>query len=168
MGSKKWTEDYFSKRLKTERERRKWSQAEMAKMLRDNGIQPMHWTTVAKIEKGERSVRIDEAAGIADLFGISVDTLLGRRAKPKSDLVHTLTAVADTAYRSSAQIGEIITAVRDRITDVSAFEDNLPVRDTLIAGCERAYAALVAADGALVDTAQIAREGMGGELKATR
>jgi hypothetical protein len=38
----------------------------MATMLSDKGI-PMHWTTIAKIEKNDRSVRIDEAAGIADL-----------------------------------------------------------------------------------------------------
>jgi hypothetical protein len=36
----------------------------MATMLSDKGI-PMHWTTIAKIEKNDRSVRIDEAAGIA-------------------------------------------------------------------------------------------------------
>jgi len=38
----------------------------------------MHWTTIAKIEKGERSVRIDEAAGIAELIETSVDALPGR------------------------------------------------------------------------------------------
>jgi transcriptional regulator with XRE-family HTH domain len=66
MGKRKWTEDYFSKRLRAERERRKWTQTELADQLDAKGI-PMHWTTIAKIEKGDRSVRIDEAAGIADL-----------------------------------------------------------------------------------------------------
>ena len=83
MGRKKWTEDYFSKRIRTERERREWSQADMAKMLSDKGI-PMHWTTVAKIEKGDRSVRIDEAAGIADLFEVSLDVLLDRSRDEKT------------------------------------------------------------------------------------
>ena len=38
-------------------------------MFSDRGI-PMDWTTIAKVEKNDRSVRIDEAAGISDLFGI--------------------------------------------------------------------------------------------------
>ncbi len=164
MGKKKWAEEYFSKRLKEERDRRDWSQADMAKMLSDKDI-PMHWTTIAKIERGDRSVRIDEAAGIADLFGISVDTLLGRRARPKSDRVHTLTAVVDTAYRSSDQIIEITSVIRDRVTDLSAFDD-LPARDTLITGCERAYGLLAAANDALTtEVARIARESLGDELR---
>ena len=57
-------------------------QRELADKLADKGIN-MHWTTIAKIEKGgERSVRIDEAAAFADVFGVSVDHLLGRRARP--------------------------------------------------------------------------------------
>ena len=40
----------------------------MAKMLADRGVQPMHPTTIAKIEAGDRSVRINEAVEIADLF----------------------------------------------------------------------------------------------------
>ena len=163
MGKRKWAEDYFSKRVKTERERRDWSQAEMAKMLRDQGIQPMHWTTIAKIEKGERSVRIDEAAGIADLFGISVDTLLGRRAKPKSDLVHTLTNVVDTGYRASMQIHEMRSAIADRVTDLSVFDGC----GDLVAGCERARALLMSADDALT-TLREARKMLDAELKGTR
>lgn len=167
MGKRKWTEDYFSKRVRAEREHRKWTQTEMAEKLDAKGI-PMHWTTIAKIEKGDRSVRIDEAAGIADLLELSVDTLLGRRAKPKSDLVRTLIVVADTAIRSSGQVIEITSAIRDRITDLSALDD-FPVRDTLITGCERAYELLAAANDALsTDVGQVARKGVGRELKSTR
>ena len=60
MGNRKWTDDYFSKRLRAEREQRGWSQADMAKRLSAKDI-PMHWTTIAKIEAGDRSVRIVEA-----------------------------------------------------------------------------------------------------------
>ena len=47
------------------------------KCCRTTGIQPMHPTTIAKIEAGTRSVRINEAVGIAELFEISLDTLVG-------------------------------------------------------------------------------------------
>lgn len=76
MGRRERTETYFREKLKTERESRGWSQSAMAKMLSDNGI-PMHATTIAKIEAGDRAVRIDEAAGIAQLLDESVDVLLG-------------------------------------------------------------------------------------------
>lgn len=132
-------------------------------MLSDKGI-PMHWTTVAKIEKGTRSVRIDEAAAIADLFGISVDTLLGRRARPKSDQVHVLTAVADTAIRSAGQIVDIALAIRDRISDLSGL-DELPGRNTLTASCERAYDSLVAANDSLTNTARTARHKIHDEIR---
>jgi transcriptional regulator with XRE-family HTH domain len=79
MGRRKWIEDSFREHLKTERESRGWSQTELAKMLSDSLRNPVHWTTIAKIEKGDRSVRIDEAAAVADLFDMSVDALLGRQ-----------------------------------------------------------------------------------------
>ena len=87
MATRKWTEHRFGELVKKERDRkdRKWTQRELADKLADKGIN-MHWTTIAKIEKGgERSVRIDEAAAFADVFGVSVDHLLGRRARPGAD-----------------------------------------------------------------------------------
>jgi transcriptional regulator with XRE-family HTH domain len=163
MSKSKWIEDHFRKRLEDERNRQGLTQTDLANMLKPKGIH-MHWTTIAKIEKGTRSVRIDEAAAFADCFGISVDTLLGRRARPKSDQVHVLTAVADTAIRSAGPIIDIAMAVRDRINDLSAFDD-LPGRDTLIAGCEQAYEALVAANDSLSDTARVARHNIHNEVK---
>ena len=52
MGNGKWTDTYFSKRLRTEREQRHWSQAEMAERLTDRLADKIHWTTIAKIEAG--------------------------------------------------------------------------------------------------------------------
>jgi transcriptional regulator with XRE-family HTH domain len=121
MASKKWTEHYFSKRLKTERGRRGWTQDDMAKRLSDKGIH-MHWTTIAKIEKGERSVRIDEAAGIAEVFGVSVDTLLGRTVGVESDQAYMLRALLDTAGESVAKLAAIGGALRSRFIDLEPFE----------------------------------------------
>jgi len=157
-------DDYFRKQVRDERKSRGWTQAEMAKMLSEKGL-PMHWTTIAKIEKGPRSVGIDEAAGIADLFGISVDALLGRRVRTRSDRIHALNAVVDTAYRSSTQVHQIRTALADRITDLSALDD-LPARDTLVAGCERARALLMSADDELSALGGVARRIVNEELKA--
>src|SRR4051794_16407878 len=113
MGTGKWTEDYFRKRLKSERDSRGWTQREMEKLLSDRGI-PMHWTTIAKIEKGDRSVRIDEAAAIADLFELSLDSLMGRKAKLENEHLHTLRAVFDTAQQCGWQVAAIRTTLGDR------------------------------------------------------
>jgi transcriptional regulator with XRE-family HTH domain len=118
MGRKKWTDDYFGKRLRRERDSRGWSQAQLAKMLSDKDI-PMHWTTVAKIEAGDRSVRIDEAAGIADLFGVSVDGLLGRRPRPKADLFMALRGVLEAARSAAWQVSALETGLRDQLAELT-------------------------------------------------
>jgi transcriptional regulator with XRE-family HTH domain len=106
MATRKWTEHRFGELVKKERDRkdRKWTQRELADKLADKGIN-MHWTTIAKIEKGnERSVRIDEAAAFADVFGVSVDHLLGRRARPGADrdfALRQLHQSTDDAARSA-------------------------------------------------------------------
>jgi hypothetical protein len=95
----------------------------MAKMLSDKGIS-MHWTTIAKIEKNDRSVRIDEAAGIADLFDTSVDALLGRKVRPGNDLAYILRAVLNTARQSAEQTAAIADALGDNLVDLDALEFN--------------------------------------------
>jgi hypothetical protein len=48
----------------------------VAKMLSAAGLS-VYPTTIAKIEAGERAARVDEVVAVADLFSVSVDTLLG-------------------------------------------------------------------------------------------
>ena len=123
MGRQKWTDDRFGERLRTERERRKWSQAQMATMLADRGVQPMHPTTIAKIEAGDRSVRINEAVEIADLFEMSLDTLVGRAtANPGSDLALVLRDVIDTAMTLWEQQAGIREVFHDCFADLQALE----------------------------------------------
>ena len=102
MASTKWIDDRFGNRLKAERERRGWTQPELAQMLSNKGIEPMHATTIAKIEAVRRSVRINEAVGIADLFGVSLDSLLGLKWRPKGDEIDYALRVLHDAARQSA------------------------------------------------------------------
>lgn len=149
MGNQKWTEDYFSKALRAERERRGWSQARLAELLSDKGISSMHWTTVAKIEKGDRSVRIDEAAAVADLFEVSLDTLLGRSVPPKADEHYTLRTLIDTASQAAWQISAIRQSVRDGATVLSAFEPTETSVKRLVSECERVADTLEGAERTL-------------------
>ncbi|MCV7441230.1 helix-turn-helix transcriptional regulator [Mycobacterium paraense] len=118
MGSQKWGDSHFGKRLRALRENRGWSQAETAKMLSDRGIQPMHPSTVAKIEAGDRSVRINEAVGIADVFEVSVDSLLGRNTNNKRDLEYLLEALSDTVFLSRTGLERTAQSLRDRMEDI--------------------------------------------------
>ena len=70
----------------------------------------MSMPTIAKIEAGDRTVRIDEATAIADLFGLSLDALLGRKGM-EDDRSHALSVLADEAQ---AVVPELM-AIRDRI-----------------------------------------------------
>jgi transcriptional regulator with XRE-family HTH domain len=157
MGRRKWTEDYFSKRVRTERERRGWSQADMAKMLTDKGI-PMHWTTIAKIEKGDRSVRIDEAAGIADLFEVSLDVLLGRnRDENRSGFVWMAAQLQSLARKSANDVDGLSETLADELPDMRYYAELAKTGsgDELVRSTEMALSALSEARQALTVLAQV-------------
>jgi transcriptional regulator with XRE-family HTH domain len=121
MGRKERTEIYFRKRLKRERDSRGWSQAEIAKLLSDNGI-PMHSTTIAKIEAGDRAVRIEEATGIADLLDVSLDGLLGRKGM-EDDQSHAMSVLADEARKIGIEAGDMMERLRRAYADLEAHFD---------------------------------------------
>jgi transcriptional regulator with XRE-family HTH domain len=124
MGRQSGVETSFRERMKRERQARDWSQADLAELLQGRGLEHIYSTTVAKIESGERAVRIDEATAIADLFEVSVDSLLGRNVERGSDLAYTLRFVLDVARRSAQQTAAIADALDDSRVDLDALEFN--------------------------------------------
>ena len=60
------------------------SQTRMAELLAEHGFRA-YGTTVAKIEANERAVAAEELAAYADVFGCSVDALMGRPSQPVGD-----------------------------------------------------------------------------------
>jgi transcriptional regulator with XRE-family HTH domain len=80
MGLREQVDSYFGQRVREERDRRGWSQEELAKRMTDRGI-PAYASTIAKIESGRkpRPARLGEAIVIADLFEVPVSALLGRQ-----------------------------------------------------------------------------------------
>jgi len=76
-------EQQFGRSVRDARARLGWSQTELAKQLQAAGVANFHQTTVARLEKGERPTRLDEAAGIAVVLGISImpDTYCPRCAR---------------------------------------------------------------------------------------
>ncbi len=80
-------------------------------------------STVAKIDlKEDERCALAEAAAIADLFDVSLDTLLGRQAVPGDDLAFALRALRDVASSSMWQIGGIRDALVGRLREAMAFD----------------------------------------------
>ncbi|WP_286274095.1 helix-turn-helix transcriptional regulator [Mycobacterium antarcticum] len=114
---------------------RGWTQTELAKMITDQGVGiGMHWTTIAKIEKGDRSVKIDEAVVIADLFEVSVDSLLGRQGKDDRGL-YPLRLLKDSARQAEGQVTAVAAALAERMDD--AKELDFRGRDSLLGDGEQ-------------------------------
>jgi transcriptional regulator with XRE-family HTH domain len=111
--------DPFRERMTYERKQRGWSQAEVAEMLTARGVDKMHHTTVAKIEGGDREVKLDEAAALADLYGLSLDEMLGRnRASPDNEVVHGIRVLRDQARLHQAEVRTICIKLANQAIDV--------------------------------------------------
>lgn len=79
------------------REANGMSQAELVQKLRTNGWTNVHPTTISRIEKGERPVRLSEATRIARILGQDVSLMMRRPSQA---------GVADEAERYAALVCE--------------------------------------------------------------
>ncbi len=114
----------------------------------------MYATTVAKIEAGERSVRIDEAAGIADLLEVPLDWLLGRQATgPGRKVRLALRVLQETAQKTMADLTSMLEALRDWGSDT--FELGFDGKDELDADLKDTIDALAHAQSWLARVATV-------------
>ena len=116
MANGERTDEFFRKRFTAERKRREWSQADVEAQFKARGVH-VPATAVSKLESGARSVRLDEAVAIADMFEMSVDTLLGRGAGLEDDLAYALRAVKESARRIAAQLAPLMHEIDDAGTE---------------------------------------------------
>lgn len=104
----------------------------------------MYPTTVAKIEAGERGVRIDEAAAIADLLEVPLDWLLGRRpASERSEIKYAVGGLQEMARTKMLDLAQIAQRLRD--WEAETFELSFDGKDGLHADCSGAVHALLEA-----------------------
>lgn len=108
----------------------------------------MHEVTVSKIESGDRPARITEALSIAELFGVSVDALLGHSTDERDDQAYARRVLRDISLRSAQQIHDIANALSERTFVAHGSADEWPKRAQI------AWTALEDAQAALVDLAQ--------------
>ncbi|QCQ93031.1 helix-turn-helix transcriptional regulator [Rhodococcus sp. SGAir0479] len=124
-----FSEEGFRRRVKFERERREWTQAELADQLNARGgtFGKFYPSTIAKIENpaGDkpRAIRLDEAAALADVFGVGIDEMLG--ARKSFDRKAALEHLGDVAARSYSQISGATAAVMEAVAGLRLSPDDL-------------------------------------------
>lgn len=69
-------EKRFGETIRIWRNERGWPQEEVARRLRWQGFD-LHQTTIAKIERGARPLRIAEAAALAEVFEMPITAIFG-------------------------------------------------------------------------------------------
>lgn len=117
MGKTEYFGDQFRQRVRAERERRGWTQSQVASMIERRGVPGAIATTIAKLEAGNRAVRVDELAALADIFGISVDALIGRNSAG-SDLVWAISKLTSTAGKAINDVSSIGQRISGEMQDV--------------------------------------------------
>jgi transcriptional regulator with XRE-family HTH domain len=115
-------EYWVSRRVRELRETRGWSQTELAERLKPYGFD-MHQTTVAKLERGGRPIRVNEAAALADVFQVGLGELLANGERPVGVLdeagrrlreVRRLRVEYEQAQRFSRDLEREFTVMRDK------------------------------------------------------
>ena len=69
-------DERFAASVKRLREEKGWSQGELAKRMAEVGFDGFHQTTISRIEKNDRPVRIGEARGLAKALGTLVGIMI--------------------------------------------------------------------------------------------
>jgi transcriptional regulator with XRE-family HTH domain len=144
MGSNEVSKSRFRKNLRDQRDSRNWSQAHLAKLLSARGLS-VYATTIAKVEAGERGATIDEIVAVADVFGVSVDALVGRSSRrQRGDKNLPLHALAKRTAATAVAVEALEAGVREFLGELQEFTLR---RDeaSAAAECERAADALAEA-----------------------
>lgn len=115
MGSDENSPEYrFGQNVRAEREARGWTQADLAAQLRAAGLN-LHPSAIAKIElrkpkSGQpRTIRLDEAAVIADVLAVPLWKMLGGSplTELQSQLVHAINVIQDDFTETDGVLAEV-------------------------------------------------------------
>lgn len=94
--------------MKRLREERGWTQADLSRKMADIGWSGMYQTTISRMEKGERPVRIGEARGLARVFDVTVGMMIAQpeSSKPVETLKNSVMKLEDVRQRLRGAIDE--------------------------------------------------------------
>ncbi len=123
-------EGIFGDSVRLYRKEMGWSQADLAKAMRERGFDWLQ-TTVSKTEAAERPIRLNEAVAVASLFGVGVTAMLNDRPdleerRLRTQHIKNMTALnAAEAAKDQAEIAlaKARAAVQRTAFAVDRFED---------------------------------------------
>lgn len=95
-------DERFAENMRRLRARRNLSQGELALRLQKAGLENFHQTTVSRVEKGERQLRIGEAGVVARELGVTLDEML--RPAGEESLLEALDDVSTSIAEMYEQI----------------------------------------------------------------
>ncbi|WEB41715.1 helix-turn-helix domain-containing protein [Streptomyces yunnanensis] len=105
-------EENVAARLRVEREARGWSTNSLSDRMNEAGYE-MNPSAVWRIENGKRRVNLDEAIGFAEVFGVSLDNLVGPpRLAAKARAMELIENVV-RAFRETQRAGAAFSQARD-------------------------------------------------------
>lgn len=100
------------------RDDRAWTMPQLASKMENRLEERVHPTAISKIEKGNRGVDVSEAVALAEIFGMSVDALLGRPANSGRD--------------KSLAFDELLRTVGHALGTVNTASDSISARARLL------------------------------------
>lgn len=103
--SEQTPEQQFGARLRELREHYDLTQAALAKRLDDRGVK-LDPSAIARLEKGLRSIRLNEAVTIASVMQMNVDELLRPALPPDEQVAQAKKQIDRTWWRSLAAAAE--------------------------------------------------------------
>lgn len=120
-------ESRFGNRVRFEREQRGWSQSELAQRVSERGV-AMHPSTITKIEARDaekpRSIRLDEAYVLSQVFGTSLETMLG--TERAYDAAATVAAVHSECHNFGNELTRMMANMHTTLRRSNASERNDP------------------------------------------
>ena len=121
-------ESRFAANMRAMREALGWNQSELARRLTEAGLEGFHQTTISRIEKGERPIRLGEATVAAQVFQVPVERLAGdgsdlaALALIRSTLARTRKAEA-VLLNALAEFEQAIRELRTAVGDPDVWAD---------------------------------------------
>jgi transcriptional regulator with XRE-family HTH domain len=114
-------EEKLASVVQSERERRGWSPAELARRLTEAGA-PMNQTSIWKIENGEprRRIMLDEAVAIARVLNLSLYTMLEGRTVDAAVLEDV-----DRAAQHLNESSDLLAEMKARLPEIEKLQRSL-------------------------------------------
>ncbi len=110
-------------KLRTERN---WSQNHFAQLLQEAGLTEYRQATVARLENGQRTLKLGEARIIAEIFETSVDEMIN---SPLIDYIKLVASVNQTNWRINQRLASSLIQYLEHKQRLTYYTEDHPFLD---------------------------------------